>query len=75
LVAAGVSPAVLSAVAFAEAEAGGILPPGPSSGFLPDLQLFQSSWTGLRFSTGRDARLYGRQDARRHHKLRRHYWT
>ena len=60
-VAAGVPPAV----------AGGILPPGPASGFQPDSQLFQqSSRTGVRFSAGRDARRFGRRDACRYSKMR-----
>jgi hypothetical protein len=59
-VGAGVPPAV----------AGGILPPGPTPGFQPGSQIIQPSREGVRFSAGRDARLYGRQDARRYHKLR-----
>jgi len=59
-VAAGVPPAV----------AGGILPPGPTPGFQSGSQIIQPSRAGVRFSAGRDARLYGRQDARRYHKMR-----
>jgi hypothetical protein len=59
-VAAGVSPAV----------AGGILPPGATPGFQPDSQIVAPSRAKVRFSAGRDARLYGRQDARRYRKMR-----
>jgi hypothetical protein len=70
LATADVPPAVLSAVALTKAEAGGILPPGPTPGFQPGAQIIQPSRAGVRFSAGRDARLYGRQDARRCHKRR-----
>jgi len=65
----------LSAIALATADvppavAGGILPPGPTPGFQPGAQIIQPSRAGVRFSAGRDARLYGRQDARRCHKRR-----
>jgi hypothetical protein len=46
------------------------LPPGPTPGFQPGSQIIQPSRAGVRFSAGRDARLYGRQDARRYHKMR-----
>jgi hypothetical protein len=59
-VAAGVPPAV----------AGGILPPGPTPRFKPDSQIIRPFRAGVRISAGRDARLYGRQDARRYYKMR-----
>jgi len=59
-VAAGVPPAV----------AGGILPPVPTTGVEPGPQLLQPSRARMHFSAGRDARLYGRQDARRYRKMR-----
>jgi len=55
-VAAGVPPAVDC----------GILPPVPVAVVQPDFQRFQPARAGVGFSAGRDARLYGRQDARRH---------
>jgi len=70
LATADVPPAVLSAVALAKAEAGGILPPGLAPGFRPSSQIIQPSRAGVPFSAGRDARLYGRQDARRYQKMR-----
>ena len=70
LATADVPPAVLSAVALTKAEAGGTLPPGLTTGFQPSSQIIQPSRAGVRFSAGRDARLYGRRDARRYHKMR-----
>jgi hypothetical protein len=51
MVAAGVSPVV----------AGGSLPPGRAPGFFAG-RLNRADW-----AAGRDARLYGRQDARRYY--------
>ena len=56
LATADVPPAVLSAVALAKAEAGGILPPGPTPGFQPGSQLIQPSRAGV--GTARPHRLY-----------------
>ena len=70
LATADVPPAALSAVAVAKAEAGGILPPGSTPRFQSGSQIIEPSAAGVRFPAGRDARLYGRQDARRYHKLR-----
>ena len=69
-VAAGLSAIALATADVPPAVAGVILPPGPTPGFQPGSQIIQPSRAGLRFSAGRDARLYGRQDARRHHKMR-----
>jgi len=46
-----------------------------SAGFQPGAQIIPTSRAGVRFSAGRDARLYGRQDARRYHKLHRRFWN
>jgi len=58
-VAAGVPPAV----------DGGILPPDPAPGLQPDPPIIQPSRAGVRLSAGRDARFYGRRDARRYRKM------
>jgi hypothetical protein len=57
-VAAGLSAIALATADVPPAVAGGILPPGPTPGFQPGAQIIQPSRAGVRFSAGRDARLY-----------------
>jgi hypothetical protein len=47
---------------------GGILPPGPRARISSDSQNFCAPGTTTFFSAGLEARLYGRQDARRYNR-------